>query len=461
MTEWTLCLDFGTAYSKAAAAPTGAWARFDPATVRPLMLAGEEAETNPFLLESAVFVDDQQVLFGSAAVQRADQFSGGKRRALRSFKTLLSVSDLDRALATNVPGSIDPHRLFQMRDLIVLYLAYLLAAINRAAGQDGDISQATGLKVRYAAPAWRDADSAGTHASILRLFGEAEALRNALGKKLLSPEGLSMALVTKAVPKAMAAPEPLEMSLIFEAPAAAAYTSIGLRDAGSHFIVVDMGAGTTDIAGLVRDRDGIQELADARYTLKQAGDFLDGIIANRVLKAASWARGTEAQTALWAMLMRQMADVKETLFAEGRVSIRAQGRGVTVAMRDIERDQDFREFIKTLEHAYEHSIAVVRGDALVRGRAEVEAIAVGGGAAAPFIQALVKQKYRGKPRVTARPATPDWAHAPVFAGNLAPVFPQLAIAIGGALAPDEMLAVNGGGVRRLAAGRNDTQAARD
>jgi hypothetical protein len=47
---------------------------------------------------------------------------------------------------------------------------------------------------------------------------------------------------------------------------------------------------------------------------------------------------------------------------------------------------------------------------------------------------------RGKPSLLARPATPDWAHAPEFQGNLAPVFPQLAIAIGGALAPEGMLA---------------------
>ncbi len=460
MTAWTLCIDFGTAFSKAAAAPTGAWTRFEPATVRPLTLGGAEAHTNPFLLESAVFIDEEQVLFGGAAARRADSFAGGKRRALRSFKTLLSVSDLDRALATNVPGSIDPHRIFQMRDVIVLYLAYLLAAVNRAAGDDPDISAASALSVRYAAPAWRDADSGGMHESIVRLFGEAEALRNVLGRKLLAPEGVSLAAVTKATPKAMAAPEPLQMSLVFEATAAAAYTSIGLRDAGSHFIVVDMGAGTTDIAGLVRHRDGIQELADARITLKHAGDFLDGLIADRVLHQASWARSTEAQTALWAMLMRQMADVKDTLFADGRVTIRVQGRSVTVSMADIERDRDFKAFLKTLQSAFEHSIAVVRGDALVRGRSEVEAVAVGGGAAAPFIQALIKQKRRGKPRVTARPATPEWAQAPAFEGNLAPVFPQLAISIGGALAPEEMLAARGG-VRRLAGARSDTRTARD
>ena len=41
MSEWTLCIDFGTAFSKAAAAPRDAWTRFDPRFVRPLMLGGK------------------------------------------------------------------------------------------------------------------------------------------------------------------------------------------------------------------------------------------------------------------------------------------------------------------------------------------------------------------------------------------------------------------------------------
>ena len=153
MTNWTLCIDFGTAYSKAAAAPAGAWSRFDPASVRPLMLGGAEAAGNPFLLDSAVFVDDERVLLGRLAVARADELAGSKRSALKSFKTLLSVSDLDRALNTNAPGSIDPHRIFQMRDLIVIYLAYLLASIDRAAAQDPMLARAESIAHRYAAPA--------------------------------------------------------------------------------------------------------------------------------------------------------------------------------------------------------------------------------------------------------------------------------------------------------------------
>ncbi|MEZ5996683.1 MAG: hypothetical protein R3C25_13125 [Hyphomonadaceae bacterium] len=456
MTDWTLCIDFGTAYSKAAAAPASAWRQFEPRTVRPLLIGGEGAPGNAFLLDSAVFVDDERILFGAAAIARANELADRKRTALRSFKTLLSVSDLDRALNANAPAAIDPHRLFQMRDLIVLYLAYLLESVERAAAADTLISSGA-IARRYAAPAWRDRDSAGMHHAIQRLFGEADNFRAAVGKKLLAPEGLALAAVSTALPKAIEGARPLEMGLVFEATAAAAYSSVGLNSGAAHLVVVDMGAGTTDIAALARQGDQTVELEGARLTLKQAGDFIDRVIANRVLSSASWVKGTEQQSELWAVLMRQMNDIKETIFAEGRASLRHQGRAISLTLKDVERDSDFRAFLKELTAAYDHALSVVRDSAGARG--EVQAIAVGGGAAAPFIKALIASK-RSKLRVTPRPATPDWAHAGEFQGNLAPVFPQLAIAIGGALAPDAMLAARAG-TTPPAIGQTDIPAGRD
>jgi len=458
---WSLCIDFGTAFSKAAAAPANAWSRFDPAQVRPLMLSAPGAGDNVFLLESAVFVDDDRILFGGAALARAEALAHKKRMALRSFKTLLSVSDLDRALNTGAPLSIDPHRVFPMRDLVVLYLAYLLAAIERAIDADLELSRAT-FERRYAAPAWRSGDSAGLHNIVVRLFGEAEALRRAVGDELLSPEGLSFDAVNEALPQALVSPEPMEMGLIFEATAAAAYTSIGLEDTASHLIVVDVGAGTTDIAAMARGGGRVAEIAEARVTLKQAGDFIDRIVANLVIEATPAARTPQQQSQLWRSLMPHMRDIKESLFAEGRAIIRGERRAVTVTMRDLARDPDFRDFQKALSQAYDHGLTVVCAYAERERRRAVDAVAVGGGASAPFVQDLLRRKPAKAHtlRVEPRPATPAWAHAQVFRGNLAPVFPQLAIAIGGALAPSAMLAAIGG-VNRGATARNGIPAGRD
>jgi molecular chaperone DnaK (HSP70) len=445
MTDWNLCIDFGTAFSKAAAAPRGAWGRFNPSDVRPLRIGGAQSSLSPFLLESAVFVDDRAVLFGRAAIARADALSEQRRMALRSFKTLLSVSDLDRALNTNAATSIDPHRLFQMRDLIVLYLAFLLSSITSAVTSDERVSSSSLVSWRYAAPAWRSGDAAGPHDAIVRLFGEADALRHAVGDAALqAPEGLPLERVRELLPVAMAAPNRFGLGLIFEATAAAAYTSIGLAKTASHLIVVDVGAGTTDLAALVRDGPVLKELPDARVTLKQASDFIDHTVANVVLDTCSWARTLEERNALWTALLANMRPIKERVFAEGRASLEHDGRKITVSMREIERHPDFKDFAASLATAYDHSLRVVQEDALARRSKSIDAIAVGGGAAAPFVRGLIDE-HRGNRKVSVirRPATPEWAHAPSFEGGLAPVFPQLAIAIGGALAPVEMLAAGG------------------
>jgi molecular chaperone DnaK (HSP70) len=445
MSQWSLCIDFGTAFSKAAAAPLSAWSRFNAEDVRPLRIGGDHASSSPFLLDSAVFVDDRAVIFGRAAIARAEALTEQRRVALRSFKTLLSVSDLDRALNTNAAASIDPHRLFQMRDLIVLYLAYLLSAVNGAVLRDERVSRATEFAWRYAAPAWRKGDSTGPHDTIVRLFGEAEAVRMALTDEALqAPGGLAIDRVREVLPAAMAAPNAFPLGLIFEATAAAAYTSIGLAKTASHLIVVDVGAGTTDLAALVREGPTVRELPDARITLKQASDFIDHTIANVVLDAYPWARTLEDRSALWTALHASMRTIKERVFADGRASLEHDGRTINISMRDIERHPDFKDFAASLTTAYDHSLRVVQEDALaVRSRA-IDAIAVGGGAAAPFVKGLIDDR-RGNKKVSVirRPATPEWAHAPNFEGGLAPVFPQLAIAIGGALAPVEMLAAGG------------------
>lgn len=441
---WTLCIDFGTAFSKAAAAPHDSWSRFDPAWVRPLALAGFEGG-NAFLLPSAVFVADDAVLFGAAAFERAEAFARYGRMALRSFKTLLSVSDLDRALKTKAPTAIDPHRMFNMGDLIVLYLAFLSAAIARAKAADPELASEHFANRRYAAPAWRSGDSAGLHKSIVALFSEAEALAAEAGERLLAPEGIEIASVESLLSAARSAPRPLQMGLIFEASAAAAYTSIGLERSAAHMVVVDVGAGTTDIAAMFRSGGRIYELPQARATLKQAGEFIDRVIANLATEASGPQRSPQRQAALWNLLMRQMQDIKESLLYDGRALLRYGSRTLVLKLSDLERDRDFAEFRRNLQHAFDHSLAVACRHAHLEKRTDIQVIAVGGGSGAPFIQEMLRRARVDAKRfkVTARPATPDWAHAEEFSGNLAPVFPQLAIAIGGAIAPDLMLAAGG------------------
>ena len=380
MSRWTLCIDFGTAFSKAAAAPLNAWMRFDAAAVRPLAIGAIQEAGHPFLLDSAVFVDDDRILFGRAAIARAEMLAHKKRQAVRSFKTLLAVDDLERALNTNASLSLDPHKLFQMRDLVVLYLAYLQGAVEAAAIADPILSRASSVEQRYAAPAWRDGDVEEMHDVVVRLFAEAEAFRLDVGPSILDPDGVPLDVVTDALARAEQAPVFKPLGMIFEASAAAAYSSIGLDHTASHFIVVDMGAGTTDIAALARVNDRLIELPNARITFQQAGDFLDRVIANLLLASGKFKK-TAQQAEAWRPIISNIRELKETLFAEGKVTYRHRTTLLSTTLRDLSRDKDFQAFYASLQEAFDAGLAVVCTDAMKRKAKEVQAIAVGGGAA--------------------------------------------------------------------------------
>jgi hypothetical protein len=78
------------------------------------------------------------------------------------------------------------------------------------------------------------------------------------------------------------------------------------------------------------------------------------------------------------------------------------------------------------------------------GCSTVTVVLAGGGANLGFIQDIARRskpkKVKAKPKLI--PTVPSWAHTETFQGQLAPVFSQLAIAMGGAIAPANLVTVH-------------------
>ncbi|MEJ0059744.1 MAG: hypothetical protein WDM79_09305 [Terricaulis sp.] len=114
---------------------------------------------------------------------------------------------MNALLNTSATLSIDPHRAFRMRDLIILYLAFLSRAVERAVAADPVLARAGGpIHRRYASPAWREGESAILHHVVVRLFGEAETVQRLLGDALFSEEGIAIAAAWDALSSASATP---------------------------------------------------------------------------------------------------------------------------------------------------------------------------------------------------------------------------------------------------------------
>ena len=240
-----ICLDFGTALSKASiflGAGPGAPAR---EAVRPLAIGAAAGAEHPLLAPSVLFVGEGRLSFGAAAMQNAEAGIAAKRDPILSFKSILAAGDIEAALALKVRPSIDPTGTLRHRDAIILYLAYLDQLIRRAIADAGLDADQANVQRRYTNSIWRARGEADR--ALARLFDEAADISARLGPALIGREGISIAHAKDALDRAktILGIGWLEAG-VFEAHAAAAAYGAFTAEPDTFVLVVDMGGGTTD-----------------------------------------------------------------------------------------------------------------------------------------------------------------------------------------------------------------------
>ena len=99
-------------------------------------------------------------------------------------------------------------------------------------------------------------------------------------------------------------------------------TSAGKRQA---FVILDIGAGTTDVAGCIciNDRRNgqfrVAEVTPAAKALNRAGNIIDGALLKIILEDCSLARDTTEYEQTRQMLRKSIRSLKESLFIDGFV----------------------------------------------------------------------------------------------------------------------------------------------
>ncbi|MES1203083.1 MAG: hypothetical protein ABUS57_16730 [Pseudomonadota bacterium] len=443
-TDLTICIDFGTAWSKAVAIAASADGAIDPAYIRPLLLS-ESTRSSPLILRSILFIEDSRVFFGEDAWRRWLAADPAKdRQAFTSFKTLLAARDLARALEARAQKRIDPQRRFTLRDLLVLYFAFLLIRIERGHRADTAISAIPHARLRYTHPAWGGAEEEDRHRYIPRLIDEGGYVAQVIGDQIESEAGLSVDTALDALGRAAAASLQSRIEgVVFEAAAVAACRLADRAPSARHMIVIDIGAGTTDLGGYrLRDEQTIEEIVPARRTVDVAGDAIDLVLMNAMLSRARHVRGNPAQTAFWRTLAPQVRELKEALFTSGKCAVRYDRKIVTLSAKDVVGQEDFRNAIGQIRDAYAITLSNVARASAEHNMRDVDVVFAGGGASLPFLHAMArntKPAPKLNPSVHIAPLAPKWAKADHFQGQLVPVFPQISIAAGGALAPSSLV----------------------
>jgi molecular chaperone DnaK (HSP70) len=439
--EWAIGVDFGTGFSKAAASCVRGPRGMGQRELLPLHIGAAAKGRRSLIVPSAMFLDQEMIHFGPRAPERLHAAANDKREMLQSFKTILGANDFENVLDMSPPRPVDPSGSFKWGDLIVLYLAYLLELIDRAAPEQvGALyDPKSAVRLRYSRPGWIPKRAAAAHEAMGVLFGRAAGVRAQIGPQLLAAEGLTFQGARDALGQAsaFAGATPNLDGGVYEASAVAACHFVDPATP-NHLVIVDIGAGTADFAGFIREpgSGAIRVVPEARRTINVAGDTFDRALMMFMLAKAKTLSTTAEQSAFWRALLANVRDLKETMFTQGQAQFQFRNTMVGVRAGEFQSSPAFRAAAKDLEYVYRRSLTemarVVRGE---RGR-RIGVVLAGGGAHLPSTIAMVKKtrKIGWSINVELLPTSPRWASDLSSEKEFAALFSQMCVAFGTAIA---------------------------
>lgn len=439
--EILLCLDFGTAMSKA-------FAQSDSGQPFELEL-GAEAGQDGYAVPSSVFITDQgKVLFGFEAVEASQELEDSNRMRLDSIKSWLSQrsnGDLD---GYPLHKDMNPTSVkLTEGDLIRIYLAYLTdLAVSQV--QSWSIDDSSGplsryVRRRFAHPCWpSSAQKTWADRLMRRWMAEAQILADTFHGKWSG--GLDVELVKVAVDKVKALdtrPDYLIADGVPEPVAVAAGALADGEDKRLPFMVIDVGAGTTDFGLFLlreeeeREISKVFQVPGSIKALMQAGDRIDMMLKKFILDAQGVDLSEQHGRLVAADLSRRIRGLKERLFASGSVQyVLTDGTRGKIDLDDFMASRPVREFSERVEQGFKEVLDGL-DDTWVSylTKTDLTVVLSGGGANLPMMQALARGwvEVKGK-RIARKLVNPLPAWISEESPDLEPVYPQLAVAIGGA-----------------------------
>lgn len=510
--DWVLCVDFGTAMSKAFACRTDGESALDELELDDLDLlelplgnadrragvagpAGYGADDSVYAVVSSVWIDDDGLMYAGSGAQdrgRLYERAGANRERLDSIKQQISqiatahypdspsLAPERRPLTRKVnPTSVE----LTYEDAITFYLSYLTDLAVTQLEEEEKIGSRY-VKRRFTLPWWKDERQRRWGAALMaRVLARAQLAADTFHGRW--KEGIPVSEV-KAVLKLAAGHDDRLTWLLdrsggenrqdgddrvdalatmgggLEALAAASgrvwtHKSVRVREL---MLVVDVGAGTTDLSLFLVVQDGRRRrafpVAPGGTAIGQAGDDLDFRLLEQLLNRAHVGEDPALRERMGAGLrLKGVRRMKETLFRVGVVDeILENDEPVKLTRKDFLAS----EAVKGFEDAICREIGDLLGDVdesfyPVVDRKGLTLVLTGGGCGLPMIRGLKDRIWSigGKP-VGCRLAkdVPDFVKER-FGAEFAGEYPQLAVAMGGAmpwrLDERRMLRVFAGGAR--------------
>lgn len=431
-----LCVDFGTSFSKAFATIDNG---FVIPTIIDLPIGGTSEGEENLITPSEMLIDGGKIYFGKSARILFDSSSAKDSRLIDSFKQYMTLeSDVAILGKSRLTEQQDPDQKFSRRDILVLFLAYLNYLAERELIRKGYTAD---FRRRFAHPAWNASLSKANEAEMGKMMAEAVLIGRSIGDQFdgAVQTSTARALLDSIHEYGHDLPYFLIGDPVREATAASAGALLGVRENSREtFVVVDIGAGTTDVAGGVCvnnpdwDRPRVFEIEPAASATKQAGNVLDQALVRLCLLKSSLEPNTTEYSVAAEALRRQRRVYKERLFDSGTIAVELPtDEVVQVSLDEFLQTDLVQTFVSKLKELVAEAACAVVGD-----EDHVVLIATGGGAHLPFVKQIADSGVncgKGLKRVRfemREPILPDLAE---LYPDLERPYPQIAVALGGAL----------------------------
>jgi hypothetical protein len=431
-----ICLDFGTSFSKAFGC------QGDDTNNTPNLIDisfGTDPEGRArFLQPSELFIQGEDIYFGAAARDKFELVDATQDTLIDNPKQYMTLgTDVANLHQKLLRKEQDPTGKFSQRDMLVLYLAHLNRMADTSLQDGGKYRE---VRRRYTHPAWKKETEKANGSAMARIMVEAIALSRLFPDDFGDKCNLDRALkLATAAHGASDSELPFEMlkESVREATAAGAgalmATDEGQRQA---YVILDIGAGTTDVAGCVCINNSIKgeisvaEITSAADALSQAGNSIDNALLKHILDSSSLAQGTSEYSHTSQSLRRSIRAYKEALFNERFIVVTlVTGETVEVELDAFLKLPMILKFFKSIADVVTNAAFKISDE-----RTSVFLVPTGGGAGLPIVEQLVGKPLSQDNRTLVlklREAMPEDLKAPY--PDLIPVYPQLSVAIGGAL----------------------------
>lgn len=455
--EWTLCLDFGTAKSKAFAATN---TEAPDLLALPIGKADGDIDGSVHDVSSSVWIDDDGLLFvGSQAVKNGIDYRHSTRRRLDSLKQEISQlhPESDQAqLKRKLPKEVDPTLTLTYSDVIILYLAYLTDLATT------ELEEQVGTRYvrrRFTLPWWNEAQRKWTGKFFAEGLMRAQLLADTFNGKWTS--GVHVDQVKRILRDAVAPAKQLTWLVltepeggVLEALAAASARVWSDRYARNVMVVVDVGAGTTDISVLwvvqgtpparvqvqspeeLKSRDA-WPIEPCGTAIRQAGDTLDSLLVAELMRKANLGADVALKQRVSDSLYRKsVRRLKETLFNTGEITEKlVSDHIVNLTKEEFMNLEGVRVFEQRIRDTIEELLGGVHQSWVEAARHGITIILTGGGSSLPMIRNLANKRWKiGNREVKCRLAidVPSYV-TESFESDFIQEYPRLSVAMGGAL----------------------------